>query len=157
MLKSNNIKKYIENSHIYLDIDAEDKDSFIKKILSNLKDDGVDIPDEEILIGINKKESIGTSALGYGVALPHTYTDAVEEQIIIFATSKKGVIFDSVDSKPVHLAIMFITPKGQSKQYLQHLSVLAKISHLHMYVVLLVEAQTEDEFREKMLSFLDKI
>lgn len=155
MVKTNNIKKYIEKSRVYLDVEAEDKDSFIKKILSNLKDDGIDIPAEEILVGINKKESISSSALGYGVALPHTYTDSVKDQIIIFATSKKGVIFDSVDSKPVHLVIMFITPKSQSGQYLQHLSSLAKVTHLHMYVVLLVEAKTPEELREKLISFID--
>ncbi len=157
MIKIGNIKKYIEKSYIYLNVHAKDKDSFIEQILTNLKNDGVDIPIEEILEGINKKESIGTSALGYGVALPHTYTDSVQDQIITFATASEGVSFNSVDSKPVHLVIMFLTPKSQSGQYLTHLSVLAKMSHFSMYVVRLLESKTEDEFRKNITSFIDKL
>ncbi len=157
LAKTSNIKKYIEKSQIYLGIDAKDKDSFIRKILSNLKEEGVPIDDEKILEGINKKESIGTSALGYGVAFPHTYTDSVQDAMIIFATSKQGIIFDSVDSKPVHLAIMFITPKSQSTQYLGHLSILAKVVHLPMHVVVLAGSKTEKEFRENILSLIDDI
>ncbi len=155
MAKTSNIKKYIEKSHVYLNVRAKDKDSFIKKILSNLKNDGVKIEDENIITGINKKESISTSALGYGVALPHTYTDMVQDQIIIFATSKEGVIFDSVDSKPVHLVIMFITPKSQSSQYLNHLSVLAKVVHYPMHVVTLIEPKTPESFKEKLISLIE--
>ncbi len=157
LAKTSNIKKYIDKSHIYLDMDAKDKDSFIRKILSNLKNDGVAIEDEQILEGINKKESIGTSALGYGVAFPHTYTDSVKDAMIIFATSKEGVIFDSVDSKPVHLAIMFITPKSQSAQYLGHLSILAKVVHFPMHVVVLVGSKTKEQFKKNLTDLIDQV
>ncbi len=155
MPKQNNIKKYIDNAHVYLDIKADNKKDLLDEILNNVNASGMKLDIDKIIENIYKKESLGTSGLGYGVAFPHTYTEDVDDEKIIFATSKKGIIYNSLDDKPVHLIIMFLTPQSQSSQYLSHLSMLAKITHLAMHVVLLNEAKTEKEFKKTLECLVD--
>ncbi len=157
MSKLKAIKKYIDNAYVYLDIKSNNKEDALKEILLDLKKKGINLDTNNIITNIYKKEGISSSGLGYGVAFPHTYTEDINDEMIIFATSKKGLTYNSIDNKPVHLLIMFLTPKAQSGQYLEHLSILAKVSHFAMHVVLLLEAKTEEQFKKEIITFIENI
>lgn len=152
-----NLKSYIEKSFIFLNLDADTKEEAISELLIKSEKEGLRINITNVMQDIYKKESIVTSGLGYGVAFPHTVTKEVSDEIIIFGVSKKGVDYNSLDKKPVHLFVMFLTPASSSKQYLSHLSVFTKISKLSMYVVLLIESKTKEEFKKVIIDLIDNI
>lgn len=151
------IKKCIESSYVFLDLDSNTKDEAISEMLIKAESKGLRINIAEIIEAVYKKERILTSGLGYGVAFPHTPTDDVKEETIIFGVSKNGIDYSSLDKKPVHLLIMFLTPSISSEQYLSHLSMFTKISRLTMYIVLLIESKTEEEFKNKMVTLVDNL
>lgn len=151
------IKKCIESSHVFLNLKSITKDEAISEMLIKAESNGLRINITEIMEAIYKKEKILTSGLGYGVAFPHTPTDEVKEETIIFGVSRNGIEYSSLDKKPVHLLIMFLTPTVSSEQYLSHLSMFTKISRLTMYVVLLIESKTEEEFKSKMITLIDNL
>lgn len=152
-----NLKHYIEKSFVVLDLDANTKDEAISELLIKSEKEGLRINVTSVMQDIYKKEVIVTSGLGYGVAFPHTPTNEVSDETIIFGVSKKGVDYSSLDRKPVHLFIMFLTPVSSSQQYLSHLSVFTKVSKLSMYVVLLIESKTETEFKRTMIELIENI
>jgi mannitol/fructose-specific phosphotransferase system IIA component (Ntr-type) len=80
----------------------------------DIKDSGL------ILEMLLNRESLGSTAIGKGVAFPHGRTLAVRELSIAFARSQPGIDFDSVDGKPTQVFFLIIAPpQDRDNVYLQ--------------------------------------
>ncbi len=73
------------------------------------------------------RESLGSTAIGQGVAIPHAKSDCVEKLIAAFGLSKKGVDFDSLDGEPAYIFFLLVAPQDSAGP---HLKALARISRL---------------------------
>ena len=73
------------------------------------------------------RESLGSTAIGQGVAIPHAKSDCVDNLVAAFGISKKGVDFDSLDGEPAYLFFLLIAPQDSAGP---HLKALARISRL---------------------------
>jgi mannitol/fructose-specific phosphotransferase system IIA component (Ntr-type) len=83
---------------------------------------------ELILEMLLNRESLGSTAIGKGVAFPHGRTLAIRELSLLFAKSNKGIDFDAVDKKPTHLFFLIIAPpQDKDNLYLQVLGQMVDI------------------------------
>ncbi len=73
------------------------------------------------------RESLGSTAIGQGVAIPHAKCDCVDKLIAAFGLSKKGVDFDSLDGEPAYIFFLLVAPQDSAGP---HLKALARISRL---------------------------
>jgi len=87
------------------------------------------IKDRDIVLEmLLNRESLGSTAIGQGVAFPHGRTLAVRDLFVVFARSPKGIDFDAVDKEPTHLFFLIIAPpQDRDNLYLQ---VLGQIVNL---------------------------
>jgi len=74
-----------------------------------------------------EREKLGSTGVGEGIAIPHGKIAGLNDLIISFGRSAKGVDYDAMDGKPVHLFFMLMAPDGSAGQ---HLKALAKISRM---------------------------
>ena len=74
-----------------------------------------------------EREQLGSTGIGESVAIPHAKLDNIDTIITLFARSKKGVEFESLDKKPVHFICLVIAPSNSTGL---HLKALARISRL---------------------------
>ncbi len=85
-----------------------------KEVLEELLDlfaDNNFIKDKHLVLEmLYKRETMGSTALGKGVAIPHGRTIATADMIIAFGRSETGIDFDASDGKPVTLFFMIIAP-----------------------------------------------
>lgn len=72
-----------------------------------------------------KRETLGSTGIGKGVAIPHCRSLAVSEILIIVGISEEGVHYAAIDKKKVHLFFLIIAPP-QEKSNL-YLPILGKI------------------------------
>jgi fructose-specific phosphotransferase system IIA component len=72
-----------------------------------------------------KRESLMSTGIGYGVAIPHVKLESIQEFFITFFIHKKGVDWESLDTKPVHIIFLIAGPVTQQEKYLR---ILAKIT-----------------------------
>ncbi len=79
-----------------------------------------------VLDALIERERLGTTGIGFGVALPHTRLPKLKKIFCGFATSEP-VDFDAVDNKPVDLAFVLLVPEEAGAD---HLKALARISRL---------------------------
>lgn len=79
------------------------------------------LKDKEIILEmLLNRESLGSTAIGKGVAFPHGRTLAIQELSLLFARSVEGIDFDAVDKKPTHLFFLIIAPpQDKDNLYLQ--------------------------------------
>ena len=74
-----------------------------------------------------KRESLGSTGIGQGVAIPHGKSDCVSKLVAAFGISRSGVDFDALDGEPVHLFFLLVAPEDSAGP---HLKALARISRL---------------------------
>lgn len=81
----------------------------------------------ELFERIKYRESLGTTGIGEGVAIPHARNALVKEMVLLLGRSKNGVDFCSLDGQPVHLFFLLLIPQEEK---VKNLAVLAEIARL---------------------------
>jgi PTS system fructose-specific IIA component/PTS system nitrogen regulatory IIA component len=66
-----------------------------------------------------KREAIGSTGIGHGIAIPHCRTSLVKDIICAYGHSDAGLDFDSLDGEPVFSVFLLLTPPDQKEQHLQ--------------------------------------
>jgi len=87
------------------------------------------VKDRELILEmLLNRESLGSTAIGKGVAFPHGRTLAIQNLSLLFARSEKGIDFDAVDKKPTHLFFLIIAPpQDKDNLYLQVLGQMVDL------------------------------
>ena len=80
---------------------------------------------EGIIAAILKREQLGATAVGNGVAIPHAKHEAVSRVVGNIGWSQQGIDFDSLDGQKVHLLVLLVSPLDRAGD---HLRALEKIS-----------------------------
>ncbi len=74
-----------------------------------------------------EREQLGTTGIGGGTAVPHGRLPHLARPAGLFARLEKPVDFDAIDSQPVDLIFLLLTPSDAGAN---HLKALARISRL---------------------------
>jgi nitrogen PTS system EIIA component len=64
----------------------------------------------DILASIMRREELGPTGIGEGVAIPHTWHPAIERTMGALAVSRAGLEFEALDHQPVHVVFLLLTP-----------------------------------------------
>ena len=121
------IADYLRDSLIFLDLETKDKRSTIAKIVDLMDKNNIFANASKFLNEVNQRESLGSTGIGKGIALPHARTQNVKDITISMTRLKEGVEFGSEDKQPVKLIFLLGTPLNAVGEYLK---VLAKLSKL---------------------------
>ena len=121
------LSDFVNKRLINLSLQAKGKKETLEELAAFLAEQRI-IPDSEKLVSVlMKRESLGSTGVGNGIAIPHAKTDLAKKIIIAFGKSNKGIDFDSLDKKPVYLIFLIIAPEEAHETYLR---ILARISRL---------------------------
>jgi mannitol/fructose-specific phosphotransferase system IIA component (Ntr-type) len=82
---------------------------------------------EEVLEALKTREEQVSTGVGYGVAIPHAFSEKLERVVAVFGRSQAGIDFEALDGKPVHFVILFLVPKKDYHLHLQTLAAIAKM------------------------------
>ena len=73
------------------------------------------------------RERLGSTGLGFGVALPHARLEGIDTAVGAFVHLPCGVDFDSPDREPVDLVFALLVPENSTNEHLEILSRLAEL------------------------------
>lgn len=88
-----------------------------------LASDGV--PVAEVFESLFSREKLGSTALGYGIAIPHGRIKHLQETACAFIRLKTPTDFDAPDNLPVDLVFVLLAPAAATDVHLQILGELA--------------------------------
>jgi len=80
---------------------------------------------EEILKALREREAKMSTGIQNGIAIPHGKTTVVEKVYGVLGISRKGIDYDSLDGKPVHLVMMLLAPPVEAEHHLHLLQRMA--------------------------------
>jgi PTS system nitrogen regulatory IIA component len=85
------------------------------------------LPEREIFDTILRREKLGSTGVGNGIAIPHGKIAGVRRITGVFARLEQSVDFDSLDDQPVDLAFLLLAPEGAGADHLKALSRIARV------------------------------
>lgn len=109
-------------------LEADEKEAVIRAMGQSLLDAAQINADDydSIVEAILKREELGSTGIGRGVAVPHTKHPAVDRLVGTVAVSEEGVDFDSLDGEKVHLLFMLISPPDRPGDHLRALENISR-------------------------------
>jgi len=81
----------------------------------------------EIFEALNDRESLGSTGLGNGIAVPHGKFAPLKGVMAVFMKLTRPVDFESVDDQPVDIVMMLLAPMGAGADHLKALARVARI------------------------------
>ncbi len=129
---------------------ATNKEGAIREMLESLRGAGYfsggDV--EEVVKAVLKRELLGSTGIGRGVAIPHAKHASVTRLFGTVALSQPGVAFDSLDGEPVYVLVLLISPQDRSGDHLRALENVSRSLRDESFVRALREAPTKDKVWE---------
>lgn len=119
---------FVKTDSIRADLSAGDKEGVIRELVSCLVSSGQLKSDEQdnIVEAILKREKLGSTGIGRGIAVPHTKHASVDQPVGTVGVSVNGVDFESLDGEKVQLFFMLISPPDRPGDHLKALENISK-------------------------------
>jgi PTS system nitrogen regulatory IIA component len=118
--------EFINKNNILVDLKAVDKKGVLEELSAPLAS-SAGLSMGELVRVLMERERLGSTGIGGGIGIPHGKLKKIDNLLMGFGLSRRGVAFDSIDGKPAHLFFVLITPENSTGL---HLKVLARISRL---------------------------
>jgi mannitol/fructose-specific phosphotransferase system IIA component (Ntr-type) len=112
---------------VRIPLQSRSKDEVIRELVGVLESAHGLQTDGDILSRVVRRESMMSTGIGNGVAIPHGKTRAVEQLVAACGVSPEGVEFEAVDGEPAKLFILLVSPENVRGP---HVKALANISRL---------------------------
>lgn len=129
-------------------MDAVNKEGVIRELVGNLRRAGFfpgETSSEVVKTAVLKRENLGSTGIGGGLAIPHAKHESADRLIGTLAVSKDGVPFDSLDGERVYIFVMLISPKERIGDHLRALDNVVRYFRDEKMVQAIVNAETADQ------------
>lgn len=142
------ITEFLDKRGIKLDLQAVEKEDVLVELvdlLSEVKEIG---DKKQVVKALVERESLGSTGIGQGIAIPHGKSDKVSEIVSILGISRKGVNFESLDGEPVFIFFLLVAPKDTAGPHLKALAQISRLLRDSYFCELLKRCKSEDEVYE---------
>jgi nitrogen PTS system EIIA component len=138
---------FVVRDAIIPDLAAVNKEGVIREMAASLCKAGCfrEADQEDVVRAILKRELLGSTGIGRGVAIPHTKHNGVERLIGTVAVSPNGVSFESLDGEPVQVFVLLISPQDRPGDHLRALENVSRCLRDDNFVKALRAATTRDQ------------
>lgn len=110
---------------IFPEIDASDREEVLRVLSDRLEERRVIRSSDELYARLLEREQLGSTGVGAGVAIPHCKLKDLSQVVLAIGITDRGVDFGAIDTRPVRLFFLVVSPTDAPAV---HLQVLAAIS-----------------------------
>jgi fructose-specific phosphotransferase system IIA component len=121
------LSKFCDENLVAFSLKATTKDAVLEELVDLAASSNMIKDRNELLADVRERENLVTTGVGYGVAFPHAKTRSAKGIVIAFGRSAKGIDFEAMDHRPVHIFFLIAAPEDAVGA---HLNVMARLSFL---------------------------
>lgn len=100
------------------------------------------LPEKDILETLLKREKLGSTGVGGGIAIPHGKLPGLDRIFGLFARMPRPIDFEALDEHPVDLIFLLLAPEGAGAD---HLKSLARVARLFREPGVVMKLRATDE------------
>ncbi len=119
-----NIAELLRPENVLVDLDASSKPQLLQQLAGRAaRATGLD----EVLLldGLSHRESLGSTGIGQGIAIPHSAPAGLAAPFALLARLARPIEFDAIDDETVDLVFLLLSPADRAS-HLKALSVVSR-------------------------------
>jgi len=118
------LREFFSEDAVNLQLTSTTKDDVLKELIGLLKLD--DKADATLYKMLRRRETLGSTGIGQGIAIPHCRSLVVNRLRVAFGRKLEGIDFKAIDDRSVHYFFLIVAPPLEISN--QYLPVLGKIA-----------------------------
>lgn len=144
------LTEFVVSDAILPDMQVSTKEDAIRTMVGSLAKAGSLKPEDEeaVVAAILKREELGSTGIGNGVAVPHTKHASIDKLMATVALVKDGVDFASLDGEDVFILFLLVSPPDRPGDHLRGLENISKHLRNQNFCNFLRQANTSQEVIE---------
>jgi len=141
---------FVKKDAIRANLKSTTKEAVIDELVQSLLDAGEITADQrdDIIAAIMKREELGSTGIGRGVAVPHTKHPSVASLVGTVGVSEVGVDFDSLDGERVQLFFLLISPPERPGDHLRALENISRQLRDESFCRFLKQSKSTDDIQQ---------
>jgi nitrogen PTS system EIIA component len=115
--------EHFDPSAVLLELQAKDRDGVLEELLGGLvaakrltRKEG-----EKAHALFRKREALGTTGIGGGVAIPHVRMPGLARVVAALGLSREGIDYRALDGAPVRAVFLIARPEAEEEDHLRFL------------------------------------
>jgi len=130
---------------IACNVNAHSKKRALEELSKLISQDQISISATDIFDCLLSRERLGSTGIGYGVAIPHGRLKDSDHTTAALIQLNHGIDFDAIDNQPVDLLFALVVPDNTTDEHLKILALLAAMFKEESTRALLREAKSPED------------
>jgi PTS system nitrogen regulatory IIA component len=119
------ISDFLSPAHVMLDVKAGDKSRLLRELSAQAATE-VGLDADDVAAQIAKREELGSTGVGNGVALPHARFTGLKVPFGMLVRLRRAIDFDAIDDRPVDIIFLLLLPESTGGDQLNALACVAR-------------------------------
>ncbi|GAB6176637.1 PTS sugar transporter subunit IIA [Desulfobaculum senezii] len=136
---------FVDSDLIFPELSARTKSSVLAELVAGAAQHVQGIDPEQAKDVLLERESLGTTGIGDGIAIPHGKLEGLDDIVVVAARSREGVDFDALDFKPCHIFFLVLAPEKVAGMHLRILAHISRTLKDEKFRTAFLEAGDKDE------------
>jgi mannitol/fructose-specific phosphotransferase system IIA component (Ntr-type) len=139
------LSELLPADRIRIPLQATDKAGVLKELVDFLVERcGGDAA--QILAAVRDRESVLSTGIGFGIAIPHAKSSTVTDLCLVAGVSAHPIPFDALDNEPVRLLFLLVGPESAAGMHVKVLSRIARVVRRDAVREALLQAPSAEAF-----------
>src|SRR5262249_10381233 len=121
-----NIRDFLSPNDVTIDVVFANKQKLLRE-LSNKAASRTRLPPDTIMTGLSKREELGSTGVGDGLAIPHARFDQIDKPFGMLLRLQQPIEFESLDGKPVDIVFLLLIPESAKGEQLSALACVDRM------------------------------
>ena len=121
-----NIKDMLSDKSFLVNFEASSKKNVLDE-LSKLAEKDIKIDSRILLEALTKREKLGSTAVGNGIAIPHANCPDIDKPKVFVALLSNSLDFNANDDQPVDIIFLLLAPDNSGSEHLQALALVSRL------------------------------
>ena len=121
-----NLNQMLDEKSFLINFEATSKKQMLNE-LCKLANKKFNLDERTLLENLTKREKLGSTAVGNGIAIPHANISGISEPRVLVATLSEGLDFNAVDDQPIDIVFLLLAPDNEGSEHLQALALVSRL------------------------------
>ena len=120
-----NLNDMLSADALLINFESTSKKHILNK-LCELAEKKINVNARNLLESLTKREKLGSTAVGNGIAIPHANVSNIDKPYVFIATLVNGLDFNATDDQPVDIVFLLVAPDNEGSEHLQALALISR-------------------------------
>ena len=121
-----NINDMISDKSFLVNFEASSKKNIFNE-LAKKAEKIIKIDSQTLLEALIRREKLGSTAVGNGIAIPHANCPNIDKPKVFVALLSNSLDFNANDDQPVDIIFLLLAPDNNGAEHLQALALVSRL------------------------------